>query len=57
MSVGRAHDMLEEMVESVVDITKIDIYQSRLFLAQYEQLSSHYCIHRAIMEREKAKRI
>jgi len=56
-SLGRAYEVLEELVERVVDVTKNDIDQSRLFLAQYDGLSSRDCIHLAIMKREQAKRI
>ena len=57
VNMGRAYDALEELVERVVEVNKSDVNQSRLFLAEYDGLSSRDCIHLAIMKRLKCKRI
>lgn len=52
-----AYQALEEMVTTVVEMTKSDIDQARLLVLRYPALSSRDCIHVAVMERMGCKRV
>jgi hypothetical protein len=57
LSLGRAYDALEDLAERIVDVTKEDVDQARLLLAEYSGLSSRDCIHAAVMRRLKCHRV